>query len=318
MFFTAASSAWAPSDQFDALRETVFAPGGMIQLVRGDHRQGRMRWDWAIAPGKDASFGSFMSDAIQVQRLRHSNPAADDAFVLSWFRSGTVVQEDPRGAQSVVQAGGLHVYDTTRPMRFHRSATHCLTLVLPRLRVLQALRGHVPVNGALSVSSVSLAPFLIAQLDLLERHGAGLAPAQLACALEAAAQLAVSCLREASQLLPHLPEDEQPHSGLLAAARQYMGQHLHDHGLEVGRIAAAVHSSRSRLYRAFAEQGSSIAAELREMRLQAARHKLERTREPIGTLSWHCGFTSAPVFSRMFRARFGAAPQEWRAYRQPL
>ena len=319
-FLTTASNAWAPPDQFDALRATVFSHYGLIRLVKADHQQGRMRWSRTLAPGAQASFASLRSDALQAQRPARLDPAVEDAVIFTWLRSGSVVLEAPCGAQSAVSAAGaLFAYDSTQPMRIHRSAMHGLNLVLPRRVVLAALQGRDPASGGLSIlpgnanGSATLAPFLCAQLALLEQHGPGLPPAALASALDAAAQLALACLREAADLAPHPQDGAHPHTSLLAAARQYMREHLHRHALDAEGIAAAVHSSRARLYRAFAAQRSSIAAELREMRLQAARRRLERGAEPIATLAWHCGFAAPATFSRAFRARFGTSPQEWRA-----
>lgn len=307
------SQAWAPDEQFEALRSALFARYGLMRLVKADHVQGRMRWSFSLALGTQASFGSFEGDALQAQRPPRTNPAAEEAFILTWLRNGCIVQEAPCGAQRQAQPGQLNLYDSTQPMRFHRSAMHGLNLVLPRRSVLQALQGRTPASGPLALPAASLSPFLCAQLELLERLGPALPAASLASALDAAGQLALACLREASDLPAHTREEDGPYTGLLAAARQYMQRHLQRHDLDAERIAAAVHSSRARLYRGFASQNSSVGAELREMRLQAARTRLERSAEPIGQLAWHCGFASASTFSRMFRTRFGASPQEWRA-----
>lgn len=319
MILTTASSAWAPPEQFEALRGTVFAPPAYMRLVHADHRQGRLDWHCTLAlhphTGVEASFGSLDSGALQVQRPARADLAAPDAVIVSWLRNGRIVQEDPKGAQIEALADELHVYDAARPARFHRSALHSLTLILPRRGVLDALQGHAPADGALLLGRAPLAPFLRAQIDLLARHAASLPPASLASALDAAAQLALACLRETCGQAPHPQDGAHPHAGLLAAARQYMRQHLHLHELDAERIAAAVHSSRTRLYRAFAGQQSSIAAELREMRLQAARQRLEQGAEPVALIAWHCGFAAHATFSRVFRARFGASPQEWRAQR---
>src|SRR5690606_28962292 len=113
--------------------------------------------------------------------------------------------------------------------------------------VVEALHGQVPVTGTLPAEAASLAPFLRAQLDLLERHGPGLRPTPLASALEAAAQLALACLREASHLAPHGPDDSLACS-VLIAARRYMQQHLHDSRLDARTIARAAGCSRTRLY----------------------------------------------------------------------
>lgn len=166
-------------------------------------------------------------------------------------------------------------------------------------------------------SEHSLAPFLQAQLSLLHQHGAGLSATALATAIDAASSRALTCLREAAGLATHGPGNN-PNAfspGLLTAARQVMRTRLHQQDLQVQHIAQAIHTSRAQLYRSFAEQGSSVYAELREMRLQAARQHLERSVEPISTIAWRCGFSTPSTFSRVFRSRFGATPQEWRAER---
>lgn len=314
---TASSSDYAPSDQFDALRRTQFRPTRLLDLTDASHNSGAMQWQASIGHGSQASFGLFAGAAIKTRRYARTTPDAPDAVIVTWLRSGHLVQETSSGAQSRVQAGDLYVYDTTQPMDFHCGALDDAFLMLPRNLVSEALGGtqsHLRIDK-LPATAHSLAPFLQAQLSLLHQHGAGLSAVALTTAIDAATSLALTCLREAAGLATH-GADNSPDAyapGLLVAARQVMRTRLHQHDLQVEQIAQAVHTSRAQLYRSFAEQGSSVYAELREMRLQAARQHLERSVEPISTISWRCGFSTPGTFSRVFRTRFGAPPQEWRA-----
>src|SRR5690606_20474081 len=108
------------------------------------------------------------------------------------------------------------------------------------------------------------------------------------------------------------PDDSFDH-GLLAAAGQYMQQHLHDPGLNAQIIAQAAGCSRTRLYEAYATQGKTVMGALRELRLQHARKLLEQAgRLNVEALAWRCGFADRSSFSRLFKTHFGVAPSEWR------
>lgn len=316
---TASSRDYAPPDQFDALRRTQFSPSRLLDLTDASHSDGQMHWQASIGHGSQTSFGLYAGAPIETRRHARTTPAAPDAVIVTWLRSGHLVQEAPSGAQSRVQAGDLYVYDTTQPMDFHCGALDDAFLLLPRHLVSEALGGterHLRIDR-LPATANTLAPFLQAQLSLLHQHGAGLSAMALATAIDAASSLALTCLREAAGLATH-GSGNDPGAfapGLLAAARHVMRTRLHQHDLQVQHIAQAIHTSRAQLYRSFAEQGSSVHAELREMRLQAARQHIERGGEPISTIAWRCGFSTPSTFSRAFRSRFGTSPQEWRAER---
>jgi len=112
--------------------------------------------------------------------------------------------------------------------------------------------------------------------------------------------------------LPDLTESL--HAGRRAAALRFMEQHAHRHELDAAAIARGAGCSRTRLYEAFAAQDQSVMGVLRELRLQRARALVEQgLRLHVGALSWRCGFADASAFSKLFRARFGLTPTEWRA-----
>src|SRR5690606_26529126 len=116
---------------------------------------------------------------------------------------------------------------------------------------------------------------------------------------------------EDSDLVPHPSDGSSPH-GILTAARQYMLRRLHDPGLDAQTIARAAGCSRTRLYEAYAAQGTTVMGALRELRLQHARKLLDQGGPlNVEALAWRCGFADRSSFSRLFKAHFGTAPSEW-------
>jgi AraC family transcriptional regulator of arabinose operon len=87
----------------------------------------------------------------------------------------------------------------------------------------------------------------------------------------------------------------------------------------VRSLAAQVALSPSRLSHLFSEQtGTTLMRALRDARLRYAARLLEGTDLPVRSVATASGFVSAFHFSRLFRARFGVPPKEYRAgARQP-
>ncbi|MGW5348950.1 AraC family transcriptional regulator [Streptomyces sp. NPDC004031] len=91
--------------------------------------------------------------------------------------------------------------------------------------------------------------------------------------------------------------------------------HLADGDLTPSSVAAARHISRSHLHRLFQAQGTTVAAYIREQRLEGARRELADTaREsvPVHAIAARWGFKDHATFSRSFRAAYGVTPRDFR------
>jgi AraC-like DNA-binding protein len=73
-------------------------------------------------------------------------------------------------------------------------------------------------------------------------------------------------------------------------------------------VALALHTSPSTLARQLAKEGSSIAATVREARLETALGLLQTSALPVGEIAQHCGYASHSRFGAAFKSRFGFAP----------
>ncbi|GIG87731.1 helix-turn-helix domain-containing protein [Plantactinospora endophytica] len=97
--------------------------------------------------------------------------------------------------------------------------------------------------------------------------------------------------------------------------RAFIQQHLHDPCLNTDAIAIAHHISTSYLHRLFQQDGTTLAAWIREQRLERARRDLTDpafSTTPIHHIAARRGFSHAAAFSRVFRTRFGIAPSDYR------
>lgn len=95
----------------------------------------------------------------------------------------------------------------------------------------------------------------------------------------------------------------------------FIRSHLSDTDLTPSSVAAARHISRSHLHRLFQAQGTTVAAYIREQRLEGARRELaDSTREsvPVHAIAARWGFKDHATFTRSFRAAFGVTPRDFR------
>jgi AraC-like DNA-binding protein len=77
---------------------------------------------------------------------------------------------------------------------------------------------------------------------------------------------------------------------------------------DAATLARAFHLSESTLRRRLKSEALSLAALVREVRLETALALLQTTPLPVGEIAQRCGWASHSRFSAAFRARWGVAP----------
>jgi AraC-like DNA-binding protein len=111
-----------------------------------------------------------------------------------------------------------------------------------------------------------------------------------------------------------LPEDSHRRT-LLLRIEGFIGRHLHDPSLSPGTIAAAHHISVGHLHRLFSARETTVAAWIRDQRLERARRDLAdpaMRHVPVHRIAARWGFKDHPTFTRAFRSAYGATPQDHR------
>jgi AraC-like DNA-binding protein len=224
------------------------------------------------------------------------------------------------GGQARLAATDFALYDTSRPydvrggVRDRRSNAGALTLMFAR--------------GLLPLPPDQIARLVAVPMTASEGIGA-LASRfleQLATGIDhyrpaEAARLATSALDVLATRLAHeLGGDRwvppQTHKrALVARINAFIHEHLGDPELSPGTVAAAHHISLRYLHKLFQEQGETVAAWIRQRRLEACRRDLAdpaQATRPVAAIATRRGFSNAAHFARVFKAAHGLTPQDYR------
>ncbi|WP_231626782.1 helix-turn-helix domain-containing protein [Streptomyces apocyni] len=108
------------------------------------------------------------------------------------------------------------------------------------------------------------------------------------------------------------------HDSLFIRVQDYIQRHLGDPELTPAQIAAEHHISRRHLQRLFQQRGLTVAASIRQQRLERACADLtapQLATYPISAIAARWGFRHAADFSRAFRKAYGVAPSDFRLAR---
>ncbi|MBS0302325.1 MAG: AraC family transcriptional regulator [Proteobacteria bacterium] len=276
---------------------------------------------WSLLRSEVCLFGTKRSTAYEMRTGSQHVPPNEDMVILSLLEAGEMQLNGTAGEQHRAGAGMLGLYAPQRKAHYRWGAHARQTYVaLPR-REAWACLGRDPGNVLISPQQSPLAPLLssqMAHLARLARLPGALDVSEYATLLEATRALALLTLRNLGrQGQPDAEQDARDplHAGRHAAALRFMQQNAHRHDLDAAAIAHGAHCSRTRLYEAFAARGETVMGALREARLQRARLLIEQSpRLNVGALAWRCGFADPSAFSKLFRARFGLSPTEWRLH----
>lgn len=242
------------------------------------------------------------------QHAAHDSLAS---FKVSLMLAGTglLVQD---GRETLLRPGDLAVYDTQRPytIEFDRDF-RSLVVMFPqnRIELPAGLVGQltaVRLGGNTGVGAI-VAPFLTHLCDHIEQLEQAPGPRLAHSALDL-----VSTLFAAE--LGHSPRRD-PHEELLERIREHIEQRLGSTDLCPTSIAAAHFISTRHLHALFHDTGTTVAAWVRQRRLEHCRRDLvapQLADAPVSAIAARWGFVDAAHFSRAFKAEFGVSPREYR------
>ena len=294
-----------PATLYEAWRAAAYHS---VDLLPPDEE---LRGTVKFVRGKSGVFGSHQGSGYQTVFSREARSAGlGECMVIALLAERRVALEGPDGARMIAESGSMALYDVARPMHYHWSKGKDLYLLLPRQVALAAIGGGLD-GLSLPLEQQRLAPFLRRQMMDLEAHGHCLARNELAAMLDATVETALLLL---NGVMPRGASGAGLFTkGLYASALQFMATRYPDRDLDPAMIANALGCSRATLYRAFAEHNTTVMDALRELRMQNARRSLEASAgQNIGIVALACGFPDPSAFGKLFKARFGASPREWR------
>jgi AraC-like DNA-binding protein len=101
-------------------------------------------------------------------------------------------------------------------------------------------------------------------------------------------------------------------TSVVARVRDRLRKQLPDGLVKLEHVAEHLHMSARTLQRRLSDEGTSLQAELEEVRRQQALYFLEAG-VAIAELSWLLGYSDASVFHRAFKRWTNTSPEAWRS-----
>jgi AraC-like DNA-binding protein len=301
-FFRFSASGLVSDEGFEAWREIM---ARMFHIDRsravGDLPRGGMS---AFVLG-DVMANRSIFNAQRLSRDPRRIAATPDHLVLQFYRSGGF-RGEMNGASVRIARGQIAICDLRRPLDVQAITSDTVGLTVPR---------HLLEGVDLSRLPPRLEParerLLAARMMTLHHRLPKITSADTP-AITADLLGALRCLFDPSASTEMLQAPALD-ADLFSLAERVIAGALASPDLSPATIAERLRVSRATLYRMFEPVGG-VMQHVWEMRLQAVRAALDQPSEPrtLTRIAEDCGFRTASHLSRLFRAKFGATPREWR------
>ncbi len=306
------TSSAASFDEWEAVMSNAYVPVSIEPVGQGSAFRGQLTR--GAFDGVD--FTTLRSSGQRVRRtgklIARSN--IEVLYVGICISGSGRIAQDGRIAE--IRPGDMVFVDSRRPNWWESDGLHEQIVVQVPTRVLAERGGWTdPVTpAALTVPAGSAAGVVtefVRNLTSLQRTR----PAQAAALAAHLVPLVASALALTAGGLPG-------ELGARALARQQvlalLRRRCADPMLTVDEIARAAMMSRRALYRLFDSDEPSVMARLWMLRVERARCLLAADpQRPCATVAAQSGFASERQFYRVFRAKTGMTPSEFRARAHP-
>jgi AraC family transcriptional regulator, positive regulator of tynA and feaB len=214
------------------------------------------------------------------------------------------------GTSGVTQrAEDVLTWESSRPVRFTVTQSfRGRTVIIPRA-ALDEVDTRAWAAGGLPLSGGTPAMRLLRSfLDAAGNTLPGLSPAAVASARNATLELLTGALRTDVDVT----SSSAMGSALLLAMERYIDRQLLHGALTPAAVAAAHGVSVRTAQRAYHASGETLGEAVRRHRLAHARQDLVGGNTSISAIATRWGFADTGHFSRTFKARYGAAPSDYR------
>ena len=245
---------------------------------------------------------------------RHIRAAAMGDYLLAVHMTGAA-HASQDGREADLGPGDFALLDSARPYSIaFRARDRFAHLIYQIPRASLDARRQAGNATALRVPASS-APGRLAFPYLRTLAAPGWPPAGQAPG-EAFTDIALDLVACALRAVAGHPDGPPPcGAARVRELKTYALAHLGDPGLSPQSIARAGYISVRQLHRLFAQEGLSVAAWVREQRLRRCRDDLADPRLhrlAISGIAERWGYRSQAHFTRVFSARFGVTPREFR------
>lgn len=233
--------------------------------------------------------------------------------VVLAISGGLRLEQDGREAR--LRPGEFAIYDFSRPYELaYDSAVQLAVFGFPRgLLTLSpdCVSGLAAVPLAADQGTAALTSPLLRRVALdLDTYP----PASASRLCTVMMDLVTAAVAERAGQAEAQPAESRERT-LLLRVHAFIEEHLGELDLSPPAVAAAHHISVRYLYRLFEAQGTSVAAWIRQRRLERCRRDLADpalVTVPVGAVAARWGVPDAAHFSRLFRQAYGLPPAEYR------
>ncbi|MBO3749841.1 helix-turn-helix domain-containing protein [Streptosporangiaceae bacterium NEAU-GS5] len=239
---------------------------------------------------------------------------ASELYRVVLVVSGTAhLAQDGRSAR--LRGGDMTVYDFSRPYDLiYDSAVELAVFSFPRALL------TIPSDVAARLTAVSIsgnagtAALAASLLRRVAEDAETYSPASAVRLSSVLIDLLTTTFAEHAAQTAALPPQTRANV-LLRHVHSFIEQHLRDTGLSPATVASAHHVSLSHLHRLFASQDTTVAAWIRQRRLERCRRDLSDPvlfDQPVSVIATRWGLPDPAHFSRLFRQAYGLPPAEYR------
>lgn len=255
------------------------------------------------------------AQAHTVERTAAMAAAAEQGYYklsLQMSGRGVLVQG---GRETVLDAGDLAIYDTQQPYTLHfPGEMTSLVLMFPKQLLNLAAEDLAELTavrlGAGHRLGDAVVPFLTQIAGLLPDLDG---PIGHRLAMNTVDLLATMLAAEA-----YAGPESAGHERMLRRIKHFIDGQLANPELSPGYIAAAHYISTRSLHKLFEDSGTTVAAWIRERRLDGARRDLAdplQAEVPVAAIGARWGLPDPAHFSRAFRTAYGCPPSAYRLRR---
>lgn len=306
-----AQTLWSTGDAEPRLRFSYWRDAVCQAILNVDaERRGSESFEARISSfaAGTAKAARFASRPHRILRNRgHVLRSGEGGYLVSWQEAGRSRMVQGEGSV-LLEPGDIGIVDVERSFQvdFPTSVSRTLALIPRRMLEERApwLRRALPVRAGGESIFAELAGAHLAQLcsDSLVSSAAGLLVENI-CNLLALGTMPASFQRETCEL---------PTETLLT----FLRRNLHRPELSPPMAAAHLHISVRTLHLRFQRMGTTFGAWVLAERLEACRRGLDNgmlNRQSISEIAFDWGFRELSHFSRVFKARYGISPRDYRA-----
>ena len=219
---------------------------------------------------------------------------------------------EQKGREAWVTPDQWSIYDTTdsyavaNPVRVEH-----LIVMLPRERLAERGLALDPLMARRLGGSGGVARLALETMRSAYRELPGMSEAAARGVGDAITQLVHLSMLDLAGIGTAMTQRE----ALRERIKQHVSEHLGDAGLSVDSIAHALNCSRRHLYNAFSEEPDGVASYILRRRIESCCRTFDdraNAHRSITDIALGFGFSSTAHFSRVFRARVGVPPSDYR------